>query len=97
MILVEIWVGIWVGVWVRFLVGFFCQLNCHPGIFRANASIIEGGEEAGLFPVMSRMNHSCMPNTNFVWREDLGEQQVYAVATISEFTNVVINGEMKDR
>ena len=61
------------------------KTNYFAGIFRANASIIEGGDEAGLFPVMSQMNHSCMPNTNFVWREDLGVQQVYAVSTISEF------------
>ena len=61
------------------------KMKIFEGIFRSNASIIEGGEEAGLFPVMSQMNHSCMPNTNFVWREDLHEQQVYAVSTISEF------------
>ena len=60
------------------------KIKHFAGIFRSNASIIEvaGGNEAGLFPVMSRMNHSCMPNTNFVWREDLKVQQVYAVSTI---------------
>ena len=68
------------------------KMKHFAGIFRSNASIIEvaGGNEAGLFPAMSRMNHSCMPNTNFVWREDLKVQQVYAVSTISELYGLLV-------
>lgn len=50
-------------------------------ILRCNASHIGSGL-SGLFPVMSRINHSCVPNTNFVYREDTGEQRVYAVRKI---------------
>ena len=37
---------------------------------------------SGIFPVMSRINHSCIPNCNFVFNEDTGEQVVIAVRDI---------------
>lgn len=55
----------------------------HLNIYKSNASKIDD-ESSGLFPVMSRINHSCIPNTNFVWREDLGQQVVIAVREIQE-------------
>ena len=50
-------------------------------IFEANASHLDD-YRSGLFAVMSRINHSCVPNTNFVWRSDLNEQQVIAIRKI---------------
>ena len=37
-----------------------------------------------------------MPNTNFVWREDLGEQQVFAVSKISKLTQVMPCDDLSD-
>ena len=54
---------------------------CLTDVYRSNASKISD-DQSGLFPLMSRINHSCVPNTNFVWREDLGQQVVIATTFI---------------
>jgi len=51
------------------------------GIFKTNAMIISDSESA-LFPWVCRANHSCVPNCNYMWNEDLGEQQLFAMINI---------------
>jgi len=51
------------------------------GIFKTNAMIISSCESA-LFPWVCRANHSCVPNCNYMWNEELGEQQMFAVEMI---------------
>ena len=51
------------------------------GIFKTNGMIISP-TESGLFPWVCRANHSCVPNCNYVWNEELGEQQMFSVRRI---------------
>ena len=63
-------------------------------IYQSNASHIDADNinlvnknastKTGIFPVMARINHSCIPNTNFFWREDKAEQAVVAVQKIGK-------------
>ncbi|KAF4420383.1 SET domain-containing 5 [Fusarium acutatum] len=57
------------------------------------ASITSGGLECGLFTIFCRMNHSCTPNTCWVYDEPTGFMEVYAVRDIDkdeEITNSYI-------
>ncbi|VUC29841.1 unnamed protein product [Clonostachys rosea] len=51
--------------------------------FYTNAASISGGLKVGLFTTFCRMNHSCMPNTCWVYDEVTG-MEVYAVRDIRE-------------
>ena len=51
------------------------------GIFKTNAMVISQNESA-LFPLLSRTNHSCIPNCNYMWNEEQGKQQMFAVKRI---------------
>ena len=46
------------------------------GIFKTNAMIISPTESA-LFPWVCRANHSCVPNCNYIFNQQLGHQQLY--------------------
>ncbi|WZH46815.1 Set domain-containing protein [Fusarium acuminatum] len=48
------------------------------------ASIQSGGLECGLFTTFCRMNHSCTPNTCWIYDEPSGFIQVYAVRDIGQ-------------
>ncbi|KAM0354920.1 hypothetical protein ACHAPU_000758 [Fusarium lateritium] len=57
------------------------------------ASILSGGLECGLFTTFCRMNHTCTPNTCWIYDEPSGFVEVYAVRDISqdeEITNSYI-------
>jgi len=55
-----------------------------PGIVRTNCFMRGMGSSDGvLCPTASRFNHSCVPNCEQSWDEDLGEMQVYASTDIS--------------
>ncbi|KAF2419587.1 SET domain-containing protein [Tothia fuscella] len=45
-------------------------------IFRSNA--YKTGEDIGLFPKISRINHSCRPNTSYYWNAKQNKRIVYA-------------------
>jgi hypothetical protein len=58
----------------------------HPlsGIVRSNAYPLGAGAEVGgVFPDISRINHSCLPNTVQYWNPLLEKQTIYAVRKIT--------------
>jgi len=69
-----------------------CRNPGHPdylGRFFTNA--MSYGEDAGLWPILARANHSCRPNAEFVTRKDLGLQHLRAIYPIEEGEEVEIN------
>ena len=70
--------------------------NCHDdqneilGVFKTNAMIISPSESA-LFPWVCRANHSCVPNCNYMWNEELGEQQMFAVRNLKAGTELMVS------
>ena len=60
------------------------------GIFKTNGMIISP-TESGLFPWVCRANHSCVPNCNYVWNEELAEQQMFAVRRIPAGTELTVS------
>ena len=55
------------------------------GIFKTNAMVISDWKSA-LFPKICRANHSCVPNLNYVWNSELGQQQMFAVKKVSKLS-----------
>ena len=53
------------------------------GIFKPNAMIISSWKSA-LFPKICRANHSCVPNCNYVWNSELGQQQMFVVKKVKK-------------
>ena len=60
------------------------------GIFKTNA-MITSPTESGLFPWVCRANHSCVPNCNYVWNEELGEQQLFTVRRVLVGTELTVS------
>jgi hypothetical protein len=63
----------------------------HPlsGIVRSNAYPLGAGAEVGgVFPDISRINHSCLPNTVQYWNPMLEKQTIYAVRKIPAGTEI---------
>ncbi|KAG9250609.1 uncharacterized protein F5Z01DRAFT_640188 [Emericellopsis atlantica] len=59
----------------------------HPvvGIIWTNSiPFTNDGNEAGLFPLASRINHSCMPNTVHSWEEERGELRTHVIRDIQD-------------
>lgn len=71
---------------------FLSLHNNYPGkgsplsnIVRSNGYPLgPGSEVGGVFPNVSRMNHSCRPNAKHTWNEKLKQQTVYAIHPIAE-------------
>ncbi|XP_023321787.1 uncharacterized protein LOC111696421 isoform X2 [Eurytemora carolleeae] len=61
----------------------------YVGIFYTNDMNYEG--DAGLFPRMSRANHSCKANAEFISRRDLGVQRLVANYPIEQGEEITIN------
>ena len=40
--------------------------------------------KSALFPKICRANHSCVPNCNYVWNPELGQQQMFLVKKVSK-------------
>jgi hypothetical protein len=54
------------------------------GIYQTNSFRLADNEPyGGLFLTIARMNHSCSPNCNHIWRQDLKEMLVLATRDIS--------------
>ncbi|KAI6779913.1 SET domain-containing protein-like protein [Emericellopsis cladophorae] len=59
----------------------------HPvvGIIWTNSiPLTLNGNEAGLFPLASRINHSCVPNTVHSWDEERGELRTHVIRDIQD-------------
>jgi len=66
------------------------------GVVRTNALPVHGGVDdpglcAGIFPVVSRLNHSCTPNAHVEFRKELDAMLVHADAAIQEGEEVCIS------
>src|SRR4051812_39053448 len=44
----------------------------------------ENSPYGGLFPVCSRINHSCRPNVHHFWDEEAKTENIYAIRDIAE-------------
>lgn len=62
----------------------------YVGTFYTN-SMMYDGDNAALFPIMARSNHSCRPNAEFITRKDLGVQHLVAMHVISPGEEICIN------
>jgi hypothetical protein len=51
-------------------------------IFRSNAYTTD--RHISLFPKIARINHSCRPNTSYIWNKRLGKQVLYATRRIEQ-------------
>ena len=60
------------------------------GIFKTNAMIISPCESA-LFPTICRSNHSCVPNCNYIFNQQLGHQQLYCIKLITKGDELTVN------
>ena len=52
------------------------------GIYDTNAYRLGDHNLGGLFLTLARMNHSCLPNVNHYWREDLQQTLIFACRSI---------------
>lgn len=75
---------------------FFALTDCrnaeeatYLGIFYTNDMNYEG--DAAVCPVMSRANHSCKPNAEFVSRKDLGVQRLVVMYPIEAGQEITIS------
>jgi len=53
------------------------------GIYDTNAYRLGDHNLGGLFLTLARMNHSCTPNVNHYWREDLQQTLIFACRAIN--------------
>ena len=53
--------------------------------------MIISSSESALFPWVCRANHSCVPNCNYMWNEEVGEQQMFAVEMIPVGTELTVS------
>ena len=51
-------------------------------VFMVNC--MEMGNGAGVFAEAARFNHSCAPNANFSWNENIGQETIHATRDIEE-------------
>jgi len=65
------------------------DLSTYIGRFYTNCMSYDGG--AALFPVMARVNHSCVANSEFISMEDLGRMHLVANYVIEEGEEISIN------
>lgn len=63
--------------------------NPYCGIFYTNAMTYN--DDAALCPLMSRANHSCRPNAEFISRPDLGVQHLVTNYVINEGEEITIS------
>jgi hypothetical protein len=52
------------------------------GLFQTNALPLGTNSKGGLFPRIARINHSCVPNLNFYYNDDLEKAEMYAIRSI---------------
>ena len=60
------------------------------GIFKTNAMIISTYESA-LFPTICRSNHSCVPNCNYIYNQQLGHQQLYCIKYVTKGDELTVS------
>ncbi|KAL1956436.1 hypothetical protein VTO42DRAFT_7323 [Malbranchea cinnamomea] len=77
---------------------FFSLHNAHKGrdspvigITKTNAIPFgSSGASGGIFPRAARINHSCMPNCQNVWNQNLGKLTIHAFKDIEEGEEITI-------
>ncbi|CAK9092076.1 SET domain-containing protein 5 [Durusdinium trenchii] len=52
------------------------------GVFKTNSLPVGDSNSVGLFPLISRFNHSCCPNASYRWNHDVQSQVVQAMRDI---------------
>lgn len=60
------------------------------GIMKTNAFIISP-DKAGIFPILSRINHACRPNINYYWNETEQTMRVIVTRTVERDDELSIN------
>lgn len=62
------------------------------GTFKTNTHPLGvGATECGIFPTVSRLNHSCIPNANYSWSSTYGRENVYAVRDIAPGEEITVS------
>jgi hypothetical protein len=62
------------------------------GIVKTNALPLgTSATEGGLFPEASRINHACVPNCQHTWNDNIGEETIHAVRSISKGEEITIS------
>ena len=75
----------------------YMQLRCpdYPGrspVIRTwEANCFAMGQNTGIFPVASRINHSCTPNAHFAWNTNISRETVHAILDISAGQEIEIS------
>ena len=60
--------------------------NAHPGmgvLGTLSTNCIEVGSRTGIFGIISRFNHSCVPNVEWNWNDNLNAETIHATRDIS--------------
>ncbi|KAF4337306.1 SET domain protein [Fusarium beomiforme] len=73
---------------------FYALYNAWPeigkelGIIKTNA--LPMGDEGGMFPVASRINHSCAQNAQNTWNSDINKLTIHAIKDIDQGEEITI-------
>jgi hypothetical protein len=78
---------------------FFSLHNSTPGdsypltgIVKTNAlSLGSNSRVGGIFPTISRINHSCRPNTQHTWNSSTGHETIHAIRDIKKGEEITIS------
>jgi SET domain-containing protein len=78
---------------------FFSLHNSTPGdsypltgIVKTNAlSLGPGSSVGGIFPMISRINHSCRPNTQHTWNTSIEHETIHAIRDIKKGEEITIS------
>jgi hypothetical protein len=62
------------------------------GIVKTNAlSLGSGSSVSGIFPIISRINHSCRPNTQHTWNSSTKHETIHAIRDIKKGEEITIS------
>ena len=83
--------------WRRKYFQFHSDKMSTPGSLNSdNVNTVFTSWKSALFPKICRANHSCVPNCNYVWNPELGQQQMFLVKKVkTKYSFSVITGCIK--
>jgi hypothetical protein len=62
------------------------------GIIKTNAlSLGSGSMVGGIFPIISRINHSCRPNTQHTWNSSTEHETIHTIRDIQKGEEITIS------